>query len=41
MHTCLLKKRVKFKNWALFINCKTEINNAEIDNAKDIHVDII
>ena len=25
-----------FKNCALFVNCKSEINNTEIDNAKDI-----
>ena len=29
-------KGVIFKNCAPFINCKTEINNPEIDNAKDI-----
>ena len=27
-----------FKNCAPFINCKTEINNTEIDNAKDIDI---
>ena len=27
-----------FNNWAPFINCKTEINNTEIDNAKDINI---
>ena len=31
-------KGVVFKNCASFINCKTEINNAEIDNAEDIDV---
>ena len=31
-------KRVIFKNCAPFINCKTEINNTEIDNAKDIDI---
>ena len=25
-----------FRNCAPFINCKSEINNTEIDNAKDI-----
>ena len=25
-----------FKNWAPFINCKSGINNTEIDNVKDI-----
>ena len=25
-----------FKNCASFVNCKREINNTEIDNAKDI-----
>ena len=30
------KKDVLFKNCALLINCKTEINSTEIDNAKDI-----
>ena len=29
-------KGVIFKNCAPFINCKTEINNTEIDNAEDI-----
>ena len=29
-------KGVIFKNCALFINCKIEINNIETDNAKDI-----
>ena len=27
-----------FKNCALFVNCKSEINNTEIDNAKDIDI---
>ena len=31
-------KRVTFKNCAPFINFKTEINNTEIDNAKDIDI---
>ena len=31
-------KGVEFKNLAPFTNCKSEINNAEIDNAKDIDV---
>ena len=31
-------KGVIFKNCAPFINCKTEINNTEIDNAKDIDI---
>ena len=31
-------KGVKFKNCSPFINCKTEINNTEIDNAKDIDI---
>ena len=31
-------KGVVFKNCAPFINCKTEINNTEIDNAKDIDI---
>ena len=31
-------KRVIFKNYAPFINCKTEINNTEIDNAKGIDI---
>ena len=33
-----IDKEVKFKNFALFINCKSEINNAEIDNANDIDI---
>ena len=31
-------KGVIFKNCAPFVNCKSEINNAEIDNAKDIDI---
>ena len=31
-------KGVIFKNCAPFTNCKSEINNTEIDNAKDIDV---
>ena len=29
-------KGAMFKNCASFVNCKREINNTEIDNAKDI-----
>ena len=29
---------VIFKNYATFINCKSEINNTEIDNAKDTDI---
>ena len=32
-------KEVIFKNCAPFINCKTEINNREIDHAK--YIDIV
>ena len=31
-------KGVIFKNYSPFINCKGEINNTEIDNAKDIDI---
>ena len=31
-------KGVAFKNCAPFINCISEINNAQIDNAKDIDI---
>ena len=31
-------KDAVFKKRALFINCKSEINNTEIDNAKDIDI---
>ena len=31
-------KGVILKNFAPFINCKTEINNTEIDNGKDIDI---
>ena len=31
-------KGVMFKNCAPFINCKSQINNTEIDNAKDIDI---
>ena len=30
--------KVIFKNCAPFINCKSEINNTEIYNAKDINI---
>ena len=32
---------VIFKNYATFINCKSEINNTEIDNAKDTDIVIV
>ena len=31
-------KRVIFKNFDPFVNCKIEINNTEIGNAKDIDI---
>ena len=31
-------KGVSFKNYAPFINCISEINNTQIDNAKDIDI---
>ena len=31
-------KGIIFKNCTPFINCKSEINNTEIDNAKDIDI---
>ena len=31
-------KKVMFKNCAPFTNCISEINNTQIDNAKDIHI---
>ena len=31
-------KKVKFKNFVPFTDCKSEINNIEIDNAKDIDI---
>ena len=31
-------KKVIFKNCAPFTNCISEINNAQIDNAKDIDI---
>ena len=33
-----MKERSNFKNCAPFINCKSEISNTEIDNAKDIDI---
>ena len=33
-----MNKGVIFKNWTPFISCKSEINNTEIDNAKDIDI---
>ena len=32
-----MKEKI-FKNCAPFINCKSEINNTEIDNARDINI---
>ena len=34
-------KKVIFKNCAPFINCKTDIFNTEIDNAKDIDITML
>ena len=34
-------KGVIFKNCAPFINCKSEINNTEIDNANDTDIVMI
>ena len=31
-------KGVSFKNWVPFINCISEINNTQVDNAKDIDI---
>ena len=31
-------KGVAFKNWAPFTNCISEINNTQVDNAKDIDI---
>ena len=31
-------KKVKFKNCAPFTNCINEINNTQVDNAKDIDI---
>ena len=33
-----INKEVIFKNCAPFTNCISEINNTQIDNAKDIHI---
>ena len=33
-----INKKVIFKNCAPFINCITEINNTQVDNAKDIDI---
>ena len=33
-----INKKVIFKNCATFTACKSEINNVEIDNAKDIDI---
>ena len=33
-----INKKVIFKNCARFTNCISEINNTEIDNAKDIDI---
>ena len=34
----ILIKKVIFKNCAPFTNCISEINNTQIDNAKDIDI---
>ena len=34
----ILIKKIIFKNYAPFTNCISEINNTQIDNAKDIDV---
>ena len=31
-------KKVIFKNWPPFTNCISEINNTQVDNAKDIDI---
>ena len=31
-------EKVTFKNYDSFINCISEINNAQVDNAKDIDI---
>ena len=33
-------KKIKFKNLAPFINCINEINNTQVDNAKDIEIEM-
>ena len=33
-----INKKVTFKNCAPFTNCKSEINNTQVDNAKDIDI---
>ena len=32
------RKNIATKNWALFTNCISEINNTQIDNAKDMEI---
>ena len=34
-------KKVIFKNWALFINCISEINNTQVDAAQNIDIVLI
>ena len=34
----LMQKKVIFKNCAPFTNCRSEINNTQIDNAKNIDI---
>ena len=36
--TNIISKKVIFKNCAPFINCISEANNKQIDNAKDIDI---
>ena len=34
----ILMKKVIFKDCSLFTNCISEINNTQVDNAKDIDI---
>ena len=36
--TDIMYKKIIFKNCAPFNNCVSEINNTQVDNAKDIHI---
>ena len=38
MHIFLLRELLVFKNCVPFTNCISEINNTQVDNAKDINI---
>ena len=35
------KKEIRYENWAQFTGCMSEINNMQVEIAKDFHVDML